>query len=141
MIKHDGYLCYRTGDLGRLNPNNQQIEYLGRRDHQVKIRGQRIELDEIENTIIRCNLHISNCLVVKVTNASVDRLVAYIEKNDSINENDIRKYCISNLSPFMVPSFFILLNKFPLSQSGKIDRSQFPLPNLNIISKEIFHLH
>jgi acetyltransferase-like isoleucine patch superfamily enzyme len=136
LIEHDGYLCYRTGDLGRLNINNGQIEYLGRRDHQVKIRGQRIELDEIENTIMRYSPQISNCLVLKVTNASVDRLVAYIEKNESINENDIRNNCIEHLSPFMIPSFFIILDKFPLNQSGKIDRSRLPLPNLNIISKE-----
>ena len=135
LIEHDGYLCYRTGDVGRLNINNGQIEYLGRRDHQIKIRGQRIELDEIENTIMRYSPQISNCLVVKVTDASIDRLVAYIE-NNSLNENDIRKYCTSNLSPFMVPSFFMIIDKFPLNQSGKIDRLRLPLPNVNIISEE-----
>ncbi len=84
---------------------------------------------------MRYSLYISNCLVLKVTHASVDRLVAYIESN-SINENDIRNYCIEHLSPFMILSFFIIIDKFPFNQSGKIDRSRLPLPNLNIISKE-----
>ncbi len=139
LIEHDGYVCYRTGDLGRLNSNNGQIEYLGRRDYQVKIRGQRIELDEIEHTIMRCSPNISNCLVVKITNASVDHLVAYVESNDEshlTNDSDIRKFCIENLSPFMVPSFFIVLDKFPLTQSGKIDRARLPSPNINEISKK-----
>ena len=139
LIEHDGYLCYRTGDLGRLDTNNGQIEYLGRRDFQVKIRGQRIELDEIENTIMRCSPNISNCLVLKVTNASVDHLIAYIESTDEIystDDSDLRKFCNENLSPFMVPSFFIILDKFPLSQSGKIDRKRLPSPNIMDISKE-----
>ncbi len=139
LIEHDGYFCYRTGDLGRLDTNNGQIEYLGRRDYQVKIRGQRIELDEIEHTIMRCSPNISNCLVLKVTNASVDHLVAYIESNDenySTNDSEIRKFCIEHLSPFMVPSFFIVLDKFPLSQSGKIDRARMPPPNITDTSKE-----
>jgi hypothetical protein len=139
LIEQDGYPCYRTGDLGRLDPNNGQIEYLGRRDFQVKIRGQRIELDEIEHTIMRCSPTISNCLVVKVTNASVDHLVAYIESNDEnylTNDTDIRKFCSENLSPFMVPSFFIILDKFPLSQSGKIDRKRLPPPNITETAEE-----
>lgn len=139
LIKHDEYICYRTGDLGRLDMNNRQIEYLGRRDYQVKIRGQRIELDEIEHTIMRCSPNISNCLVIKITNSSVDHLVAYIESNDqkySTNDSDIRKFCMENLSPFMVPSFFIILDKFPLSQSGKIDRTRLPSPNIINIPKE-----
>ncbi|CAF4100658.1 unnamed protein product [Adineta steineri] len=139
LIEHDGYTCYRTGDLGRLDTNNGQIEYLGRRDHQVKIRGQRIELDEIEHTIMRCSPNISNCIVLKITNASVDHLVAYIESSDenhSANDSDIRKFCIEHLSPFMVPSFFIVLDKFPLSQSGKIDRARLPPLNITDISKE-----
>jgi hypothetical protein len=139
LIKHDGYLCYRTGDLGRLDLNNGQIEYLGRRDFQVKIRGQRIELDEIEHTIMRFSPKISNCLVLKVTNASVDHLVAYLESNDenySTNDSDIRKFCIEQLPPFMVPSFYIVLDKFPLTQSGKINRARLPQPNMTSISNE-----
>ncbi|CAF3967375.1 unnamed protein product, partial [Rotaria sp. Silwood1] len=60
LIDIDGKLCYRTGDLGRLNIESGQIEFKGRRDYQVKLRGQRIELDEIEQCILRASSTITN---------------------------------------------------------------------------------
>ena len=125
LITHNGATCYRTGDFGCLNPKTGQLEFFGRRDHQIKLHGQRIELDEIELTILCSNSHITNCLVSKISdNDSTEHLVAYIERNfdNSINEKDIRSVCQQKLSSFMVPSYFILLDKFPLLPSGKIDR-------------------
>jgi len=137
LIKYDGLMCYRTGDFGRLNPKSGQLEFLGRFDHQIKLRGQRIELDEIELVILRSNSYISNCLITEVTNHSNDYLVAYIERNPnySINESEIRIFCQEHLSSFMVPSFFIILDKFPLLPSGKIDRHRLPKPDFMNISK------
>lgn len=131
VVNYKGSRCYRTGDFGRLNVQSGQLEFLGRRDHQIKIRGQRIELDGIEQVILHFDPKISNCLVVKGSIVSDEHLVAYLQCTDSqysINENDLRTYCQQHLTSFMVPSFFIVLNEFPLNHSGKIDRARLPQP-------------
>ncbi|CAF1098711.1 unnamed protein product [Rotaria sordida] len=136
LIDYNGSRCYRTGDFGRLNAQSGQLEFLGRRDHQVKIRGQRIELDGIEQLILHFDSKISNCLVLKVSLASVDHLIAYVQCNDdqhSINDNEIRNFCQEHLPSFMVPSFFIVLDQFPLTHTGKIDRSRLPRPTADIV--------
>lgn len=137
LIDYKGVRCYRTGDFGRLNVQTKQLEFLGRRDHQVKIRGQRIELDGIEQVILRFNPKISNCLVVKGSAVSDEHLIAYVQYTDdqsSINENELRSFCQQNLTSFMVPSFFIILNQFPLNHSGKVDRARLPQPAVSSVS-------
>lgn len=139
VIDYKGSRCYRTGDFGRLNVQNGQLEFLGRRDHQIKIRGQRIELDGIEQVILRFNPKISNCLVVKGSIASDEHLVAYVQCSDnqySINESEIRDFCQQHLTSFMVPSFFIVLDQFPLNHSGKVDRARLPQPTVSSTSKD-----
>lgn len=131
VVNYKGSRCYRTGDFGRLNVQSGQLEFLGRRDHQIKIRGQRIELDGIEQVILHFDPKISNCLVVNGSIVSDEHLIAYVQCTDnqySINENDLRAYCQQHLTSFMVPSFFIVLNQFPLNHSGKIDRARLPQP-------------
>jgi hypothetical protein len=138
VIDCKGSRCYRTGDFGRLNVQTGQLEFLGRRDHQIKIRGQRIELDSIEQVILRFNPKISNCLVVKGSIASNEHLIAYVEYTDdqySINENEIRDFCQQHLTSFMVPSFFVVLDHFPLNHSGKVDRARLPQPTVSSTSK------
>ena len=131
VVNYKGSRCYRTGDFGRLNVQSGQLEFLDRRDHQIKIRGQRIELDGIEQVILHFDPKISNCLVVKGSIVSDEHLIAYLQCTDcqySINENDLRAYCQKHLTSFMVPSSFIILNQFPLNHSGKIDRARLPQP-------------
>ena len=138
VIDYKGSRCYRTGDFGRLNLQTGQLEFLGRRDHQIKIRGQRIELDGIEQVILRFNPKILNCLVVKGSIGSEEHLVAYVQCTDnqySINESEIRAFCQQHLTSFMVPSFFIVLDQFPLNHSGKVDRARLPQPTVSSTSK------
>ena len=125
LVDIDGEIFYRTGDLARLD-NNGLIHYLGRKDHQIKLRGQRIELGEIE----RCLLNmpsISACVVMKWDD---DHLVGYVQSS-TVNEDELREHCQSHLPPHMVPSLFVVLEKLPLNANGKIDRKQLPAPQFS----------
>ncbi|CAF3854568.1 unnamed protein product [Rotaria sordida] len=127
LIEIDGQSFYRTGDLVRMD-NSGLIYYLGRKDHQVKLRGQRIELAEIEKCLL--NTSISACVVTKWGN---DHLVAYVQGRD-IDEKELNNYCCARLPPFMIPSKFIILERFPLNANGKIDRKSLPSPDFSIMS-------
>jgi len=123
-------IFYRTGDLVRYS-ENQILLYHGRRDHQVKLRGYRIQLGEIESAL-RQHTAIDHAVVVMRNNpAGDDRLVAYIVTNDgSLPEIDqLRSFLAENLPDHMVPSVFVELAEMPLTASGKVDRSSLPSPN------------
>ncbi|CAF3973115.1 unnamed protein product [Adineta steineri] len=125
LVEIDGQLFYRTGDLVTMD-NNGLLHYQGRKDHQIKLHGQRIELGEIE----RCLLNITStsaCVVMKWNN---DHLVAYVQSSN-INEQELREHCQSHLPPHMIPSIFIILDKLPLSQNGKVDRKLLPSPDFS----------
>ena len=119
-------VIYKTGDLARWLPDGN-IEYLGRGDNQVKVRGFRVELGEIE-TILAKHETVSDCAVAIHEDAPGDRkLKAYFvpvssqEESDG-NENQLRDYLGEHLPEFMVPSYFIPLEELPLSPNGKVDR-------------------
>ncbi|MCK4260520.1 MAG: amino acid adenylation domain-containing protein, partial [Halanaerobiales bacterium] len=112
---------YRTGDLARFLPDGN-IEFLGRVDLQVKIRGFRIELGEIENKLLN-NKYIKDSIVLAKEDADGNKyLVGYIvaEKNMSLSE--LRKFLSDELPNYMIPSYFVQLDEFPLNKSGKVDR-------------------
>ncbi|CAF1541999.1 unnamed protein product, partial [Adineta steineri] len=122
LIEIDGQLFYRVGDLVHIDTNGL-LHYHGRKDHQVKLHGQRIELGEIERCLLIIT-SISACVVMKWKD---DYLVAYIQSSQ-INEEQLRQHCQSHLPPYMIPSFFIILDELPLNQNGKIDRKLLPPP-------------
>lgn len=124
---------YKTGDLARwLDDGN--IEYLGRIDHQVKVRGFRIELGEIESALLN-NSAIKDAIVLAKDFGSGDkRLVAYVImiENSLLTTRDIRAYLETQLPNYMIPSYFIELDKMPLNHNGKVDRKALPEPNTQI---------
>ncbi|CAF1465419.1 unnamed protein product [Adineta steineri] len=120
LVEIDGGIFYRTGDLVTMD-NNGLLHYQGRKDHQIKLHGQRIELGEIERCLLNIT-SISTCVVMKWKD---DYLVAYIQSSH-MNEEELRQHCQSHLPPHMIPSFFIILDKLPLNQNGKVDRKQLP---------------
>jgi len=124
-----GSALYRSGDLARFLPN-RDIEYFGRIDSQVKIRGFRIELGEIEAVLGR-HPAISHCIVVAQRQESEKRLVAYLqsEKTTSIDLAELRIHLKRQLPDYMIPSAFVVLEKFPLTANGKIDHQALPLPD------------
>lgn len=127
----DNQVYMKTGDLARYNERGELV-HAGRIDFQVKVDGQRVETAEIENTIINWSpSKISNCLVTK-TPQNNDLLVAYVISNYlELDTKEIRDYCNKHLRQYMVPSYFVVLDKFPLNANGKIDRKQLPPPSLH----------
>ena len=120
---------YKTGDLCRWLEDGS-VEFLGRTDFQVKIRGQRIELNEIEAHI---NGHpaVSSCAVMAQETKSGDkRIVAYVVPQPGRQTlfEELRSHLKQKLPEFMVPSLFVSVDKLPLSPSGKVDRRALPVP-------------
>ena len=128
---------YLSGDLGRINSRGE-LEILGRKDFQVKLRGQRIELNEIEYAL-RTSSIVRDALVV----VEGDYLIAYITKNtgDDLgsekpsDNNILQAELIHTLPAYMLPSQIISLDKWPLNSNGKIDRSALPKMDLSLSLK------
>jgi amino acid adenylation domain-containing protein len=117
----NGEQMYRTGDIGRWAPNGEMI-FLGRRDAQVKIRGNRIELEEIESALRNLNGVNEAIAVVKVLDKE-KVIVAYIvEMEDGLADNELRKAVAEVLPTYMVPAYFERLDELPILPNGKIDR-------------------
>ncbi len=124
-----GARLYRTGDLARYLPDGN-IEFLGRIDHQVKIRGMRIEPGEVEATLGQ-HPAVRQSVVVARENVSVEKyLVAYIipEQNAAPATSELRRFMNHRLPEHMVPSAFVLLEALPLTPNGKVDRRALPTP-------------
>ena len=130
----DGARLYRTGDLARYLPDGN-IEFLGRTDFQVKLRGYRVELGEIE-VVLREHPEVRDALTMIREDSPGDRLLVgyFIPEvaDDSgvkkIEGAELRSYLLERLPQYMVPGIYIQLDKFPLTPSGKIDRKAFPEP-------------
>lgn len=128
---------YKTGDLAKLlNTNN--IEYLGRIDSQIKIRGMRIEVSEIKKNILK-EKNIIDCHVTLYNFNGKDFLIAYVSPT-TVDENQIIKSISKFLPKQMIPDKIIKLDKFPISKNGKLEKSKLPIPNFltntEIIIKE-----
>jgi aspartate racemase len=123
---------YRTGDLARWRSDGS-IEFVGRLDNQVKIRGHRIEPAEIESAILRHRQVKQACVVARTENGS-KRLVAYfVPASSAITPERLRDFIASQLPQHMIPAFFGALPFLPLSQHGKVDRAA--LAELDVASK------
>lgn len=127
---------YKTGDLARYLPDGS-IEYIGRNDFQVKIRGHRIELNEIENVLN--SYPTIECSVILVKNKSDhnDYIVAYYISNAKINDELLTEYLLKYLPYYMIPKTFIHINKIPLNANGKLDI--YALPDPNFVSSANYH--
>lgn len=119
-------LMYKTGDSGKLLPNGE-ICYLERIDNQVKIRGLRIELEEIEKKILKFP-GIQKVKVVKQTLQNREFISSYFIANTRIRVSELRNYLAKQLPNYMVPSYFTALDEFPYTPNGKIDKKALPLP-------------
>ncbi|WP_027126989.1 type I polyketide synthase [Gelidibacter mesophilus] len=119
---------YRTGDIAKYLPDGN-IEFLGRKDDQVKISGHRIELAEIELAINSIS-GIHQTVVVAFNHlGGQSQLVAYMQPNkDNLDVFEIRQKVSDILPDYMIPSYFLLVEKFPRTSSGKIDKKSLPTP-------------
>ncbi|UCH96409.1 MAG: amino acid adenylation domain-containing protein, partial [Candidatus Aminicenantes bacterium] len=118
---------YRTGDLVRYLEDSV-LEFLGRSDQQLKIRGFRIEPGEIENQLVS---HKNIKQAVVISRELKDRyLCAYIVSDTHLETSEIREYLYKTLPDYMIPSYFLRLEKLPLNTSGKVDRKALPEPEI-----------
>ncbi|MES2732768.1 MAG: amino acid adenylation domain-containing protein, partial [Bacteroidota bacterium] len=121
------FRLYKTGDLGLVLPNGE-IRYLGRKDNQVKIRAFRVELGEIENCL-RKHPAIKETVVLDAEDKAQDKfLVAYYIAEEVLLVEELRHHVGAYLPEYMIPAYFVRVEKFPLTAHGKIDRKALPSP-------------
>ena len=136
-----GNMLYRTGDLGKINAGGE-IQGLGRIDHQVKVRGYRIELEEIEHALVKQD-NVKEAVVIAREDTPGDpRLVGYIvlaAANEgatlALLTRPWQEALMAVLPEYMVPDDFVLLEAIPITPNGKTDRKSLPKPDYNAISR------
>ncbi len=122
-----GARLYRSGDWARLNAAGE-IECVGRQDSQIKIRGFRVELGEIEATLAAHPAVANNVVIASDDGVSEKRLVAYFVQADPVTGEDLRRYLSERLPDYLVPATFVELPAIPLNANGKINRLALPEP-------------
>ena len=118
-----GAMMYRTGDLGRRRPDGE-IDFCGRLDRQAKIRGHRIELDEIGKTLNQHACVEFATALAKISETGEKRLVAYVLPKANVpvlTIDDLQKHLLKSLPSYMVPAVFVRLETLPVSANGKLD--------------------
>jgi amino acid adenylation domain-containing protein/non-ribosomal peptide synthase protein (TIGR01720 family) len=124
-----GDIIYDTGDVAALMPDGN-IKYLGRSDSQIKLRGHRIELGEIES-VLRNTENVSDAAVCLHEYPTGPKLIGYLETAANIDQKELETSCKSKLPAHMCPSFFVALDTFPKTQSGKLNKKALQKPSLN----------
>lgn len=132
-----GAKMYDTGDLVRWMTDGD-IEFLGRKDDQVKLRGYRIELGEIENKISDFSEHIQQVVVVVKNYQGEDALVAYYVEKNLINKSDLRTYLVAHLPSYMIPNHFVRIMEIPLTPNGKVNKKALPDIDVSDVVRETY---
>ena len=125
-INNPNLIMYKSGDIGKYTENGN-IVCLGRLDNQIKIRGQRIELDEIENTIKKYP-YIKESIIVKHIINNREFLICYFISKKNIEIYNLKKYISGLLPKYMVPSYYVALSSFPYTPNGKLDKKALSIP-------------
>ncbi len=125
---------YKTGDIVRFNSEGS-LEFMGRKDFQVKIRGHRIEPEEVEANIRKLN-SVRDSVVLTVKDSSELKLVAYYisESGENISISDLNRDLEALLPKYMIPHLYVRMDEFPHTSTGKIDRKGFPAPDFNVVA-------
>ncbi len=120
---------YRTGDLVRYLPDGL-IEFIGRIDNQVKVRGFRIELSEVESVLAKHPALAASVVIVREDEPGKKQLVAYAVKQaeQEVDTAELRQHFKAHVPDYMVPSAFVMLDELPLTPNGKVDRKALPVP-------------
>ncbi|MCC9020569.1 non-ribosomal peptide synthetase [Flavobacterium lipolyticum] len=128
---------YKTGDLGLWLPNGN-IKFFGRKDSQIKLRGYRIELNDIEKTL-DAHPDINGAVVVlkQLSEAADEKfIVAYVKSNQVMNQKELKAYLAERLPFYMIPTYFIEVEDFILNKNGKVDKDLLPEIDLSQLERE-----
>ncbi|TGD89793.1 non-ribosomal peptide synthetase [Mycolicibacterium sp. CH28] len=123
-----GSRMYRTGDRARWTEDGS-LEFLGRTDNQVKIRGRRVELEEIESALAD-HPAIRQAVVDVHRHGGTEQLVGYLVTAAEVRDADLTDWCRTRLPDYMVPTTFMMLERIPLTDNGKADRRALPAPQI-----------
>lgn len=128
-----GERLYKTGDLARWRAEDGAVLFLGRSDHQVKLRGLRIELGEIEAALHASGVVARAEVMLRADDAGDKRLVAYVQARDAQGSKDatpeaLRQRLAATLPDYMIPAAILCLSDWPLTANGKLDRNALPTP-------------
>ncbi|WP_069173947.1 non-ribosomal peptide synthetase [Streptomyces griseus] len=126
----DGSRLYRTGDLARFAPDGT-LDFLGRADNQVKIRGMRLEIEDVEAALAEHPGLRHTCVVAKKNTAGGTYLVGYAipaAGSEHLSADEIRAWAVAHMVEYMVPTHLVVMREFPLTANGKLDRAALPEP-------------
>lgn len=129
-----GSRLYRTGDLVRWDKGGG-IRYVGRADSQVKVRGLRIELGDIEAALL-ANERVSAAIAQVHTDRGEQRLIAYVVAGEALDAKEIRGFLLQRLPAYMVPSPVVRIDSIPLTANGKVDYRALPVPDPSAYESE-----
>lgn len=135
FIELNGLRAYRSGDLARINGDGN-IEFFGRLDNQVKLRGLRVELGEIEKAI-NSYPGVSTAIVIVKNSPEGDYLVAYFVASTQVDKDDLTAHISKSLTPYMIPKAMMQLEKLPLTANGKVDKKNLPEIKVSEEKKEV----
>ncbi|MFI6002203.1 amino acid adenylation domain-containing protein [Streptomyces sp. NPDC051366] len=128
----DGSRLYRTGDLARFAPDGS-LDFLGRADNQIKIRGMRLEIEDVEVGLAEHPEVRHTCVVAKKNSAGGTYLVGYVipvAGSEDLRADEVRVWAAGHLVEYMVPAHIVVVKEFPLTENGKLDRGALPEPEL-----------
>lgn len=137
FIRIDGKNAYRTGDLARWDEDGN-IQFMGRMDGMVKLRGLRIELGEIEAVASRHEAVRQFVATVKNIGGN-DQLIGYYSLKEGMDlaPEDLKAFMAGNLTEFMIPATLMRLDKLPVTSNGKVDRKSLPVPEMEIEMEDV----
>ncbi|MFB6846403.1 amino acid adenylation domain-containing protein [Streptomyces sp. NPDC056373] len=126
----DGSRLYRTGDLARFAPDGS-LDFLGRADNQIKIRGMRLEIEDVEAGLAEHPRVRHTCVVAKKNTAGGTYLTGYViptAGSEDLRADEVKAWAGAHMVEYMVPAHIVVMNEFPLTANGKLDRNALPEP-------------
>ncbi|MGW1773280.1 amino acid adenylation domain-containing protein [Streptomyces sp. NPDC002104] len=128
----DGSRLYRTGDLARFAPDGS-LDFLGRADNQIKIRGMRLELEDVEVGLAEHPAVRHTCVIAKKNSAGGTYLVGYVipaAGHEQLRADEVKAWATTHMVEYMVPAHVVVMTEFPLTANGKLDRRALPEPEI-----------
>ncbi|GAA2314401.1 non-ribosomal peptide synthetase [Streptomyces hawaiiensis] len=132
----DGSRLYRTGDLARFAPDGS-LDFLGRADNQIKIRGMRLEIEDVEAGLAEHPRVRHTCVVAKKNTAGGTYLIGYVipaAGSEDLLADEVRAWAGAHMVEYMVPAHIVVMEEFPLTANGKLDRNALPEPTVGTSS-------